>query len=105
MVWLKKKHLDTIEKLFIDATNAGDSLIAGELFDVILEVVHSAGRANENPSLSQLEKMQWERVAGDAKGRLEAILERPNPASRISIDSRAEGFTDCQVTVTSGGVK
>ena len=77
MVWLKKKHLDTIEKLFIDATNAGDSLIAGELFDVILEVVHSAGRANENPSLSQLEKMQWERVAGDAKGRLESILKDP----------------------------
>ena len=77
MIWLKLKDLDIIEKLFQAATHAGDSLIAGELFDVIVEVVHSAGRANENPALTQLQKMQWERVAVDAKARLESILKDP----------------------------
>ena len=74
MIWLKTRDLDKLMDIFDRATEGGDPLVAGEIFDTLLQITVSG---QEHAKDKGLEGMQWKRMAEECKGRIEGILKNP----------------------------
>ena len=73
-MWLRERDFSVLIDMFDRATKAGDSLIAGELFDVFLEIVNTGEqRSQQNDSSATT----WKRRSQKAREHIESILNNP----------------------------
>ena len=75
MIWLKQRDISNLIDMFNRATDAGDSLVAGELFDTLLQIT-TTGRQHSQTG-KPLDAAQWKRMSDTTMKYIEDILKNP----------------------------
>ena len=75
MIWIKQRDITHIVDMFNRATEAGDALVAGELFDTLIQITETANQHVETDK--SLDGMQWKRIAELTMAEIEKIVNNP----------------------------
>ena len=75
MIWIKQRDISNIMNMFNRAAEAGDALVAGELFDTLVQIASTSQEHMKDKKT--LDAMQWKRISELTMKEIEGILSNP----------------------------
>ena len=75
MIWLKQRDISRLVDMFNRAAEAGDALVAGELFDTLVQIASTSQEYIQEKK--SLDAMQWKRISELTMKEIEGILSNP----------------------------